>query len=40
MAEVIQCATNTDCRPADLRVNEVNIVVEGSNRFPIPKLDF
>ena len=31
-------ATNADCRLADH--NEVNIVVECSNRFPIPNLDF
>ena len=34
------CATNADCRLADWQVNEVNIVVKYSNRFPIPKLDF
>ena len=26
-----------DCRLADWQVNEVNIVVKCSNRFPIPK---
>ena len=31
-------ATNADCRLAGH--NEVNIVVECSNRFPIPNLDF
>ena len=30
-----QRATNADCQ-----VNKVNIVVECSDRFPIPKLDF
>ena len=35
-----RCATNADCRLADWQVNEVNIVVKCSNRFPIPKLDF
>ena len=35
-----QCATNADCRLADGQVNEINIVVKCSNRFPIPKLDF
>ena len=25
---------------AEWQINEVNIVVECSNRFPIPKLDF
>ena len=35
-----RCATNADCRLADWRVNEVNIVVKCSNRVPIPKLDF
>ena len=35
-----RCATNADCRLGDWQVNEVNIVVKCSNRFPIPKLDF
>ena len=35
-----RCATNADCRLADWQVNEVNIVVKYSNRFPISKLDF
>ena len=34
-----RCATNADFRLADWQVNEVNIVVKCSNRFPIPKLD-
>ena len=28
MAEVIQSATNTDCRLADWQVNELNIVMK------------
>ena len=32
-----QCATNVDCRLANWQVNEVNIVVKCSNRFPFPK---
>ena len=32
-----RCATNADCRLADWPVNEVNIVLKCSNRFPIPK---
>ena len=35
-----QCATNADCRLAGTSVNEVNIDVKCSKRFPIPKLDF
>ena len=31
--------TNADCT-ADWQVNKVNIVVECSDGFPIPKLDF
>ena len=32
-----RCATNADCRLADWKVNEVNIVLKCCNRFPIPK---
>ena len=35
-----RCASNVDCILTDWQVNEVNIVVKYSNRFPIPKLDF
>ena len=35
-----QCASNVDCILTDWQVNEVNIVVKCSNRFPIPKLNF
>ena len=31
---------NLQTQTADWQVNEVNIVVECSKRFPIPKLDF
>ena len=34
------CATNIDYILTDWKVNEVNIVVKCSNRFPLPKLDF
>ena len=36
----MQCAANVDCLLTDWQVNEVNIVVKCSNRFPLPKLDF
>ena len=29
-----RCATNSDCRLADWQVNEVDIDVKCSNRFP------
>ena len=32
-----QCATNVDCRLANWQVNEVNIVVKCSTRFPFHK---
>ena len=35
-----QRASNVDCILTDWQVNEVNIVVKYSNRFPIPKLNF
>ena len=35
-----QCTSNVDCILTDWQVNEVNIVVKYSNRFPIPKLNF
>ena len=38
LALPVRCATNADCRLADWKVNEVNIVVKCFNRFSIPKL--